>query len=354
MLATEDILQKLEKKKIPRFRAFQIMQAVCREGKRDYNEITTLPRDLQKDLQAELPILSIKPVKKAISKDGSTEKVLFELKDGYKVEAVLMRFRDGRHTVCISSQAGCQLGCKFCATGAMKFGRSLTYDEISDQVLFFAQELLQQKKHVSNIVYMGMGEPFMNYDNVIKSLRVINDPSGLGIGARNITVSTSGICDGINKFSEEKLQVNLAISLHAPNQDLRKKIMPVANKYSLSELMEAVENYLAKTGRRISYEYVMLKNINDGEAEAHELGKLIQGQLCHVNLIPYNATGNQDIEGSVPKKIIGFRDILESHGIPVTIRVTMGKDIAAACGQLANRAGSEKRIETDKTDKKDE
>ncbi|MFO0780883.1 MAG: 23S rRNA (adenine(2503)-C(2))-methyltransferase RlmN [Candidatus Gracilibacteria bacterium] len=344
MISTEDLIKNLAEKKIPRFRALQIIHAVCKEGKTEYSSISTLPQSMQELLEKELPILSLKPVRQLTSTDGSTTKTLFELKDGLKIEAVLMFFQDGRHTVCISSQAGCQLGCKFCATGTMKFGRNLTYEEIADQVLFYAQQLHHQQKRISNIVLMGMGEPFMNYDNVMKALHVINDQEGLNIGARNITVSTSGICPGIEKLMEEDLQVNLAVSLHAPNQELRKRIMPVANMYSLEKLMTALKNYLEKTHRRISYEYVMLKGINDGEEQAHELGKLIKGQLCHVNLIPYNATGIAGIEGTLQEKIKKFRDIVKEYGVPVTIRVTLGQEIAAACGQLANKdAKNEKK-----------
>ena len=338
MIASKDLFQKLTELKIPQYRAAQVMQAIYKQGKTSYESITTLPVQLQEKFKKEIPILSINPITQSNSKDGSTTKTLFELHDGLKIEAVLMNFKDGRHTVCISSQAGCQLGCKFCATGTMRFGRSLTYEEIADQVLFYAQQIHKLKQKISNIVYMGMGEPFMNYDNVIKSLRVINDPQGLNIGARNITVSTSGICEGIEKLEHENLQVNLAVSLHAPNQDLRRKIMPIANKYSLDQLMVAIKHYLQITRRRVSYEYVMLKGINDGEKEANELGTLIKGQLCHVNLIPYNATGIQGIEGSIPSQIKKFRDIVKGYGIAVTIRVTLGQDIEAACGQLANKA----------------
>lgn len=338
MLAAKDLIQKFSELKIPQYRAIQVVQAVYKQGKTSYKSITTLPLQLQEKFEKEIPILSIKPVRQSNSKDGSTAKTLFELRDGLKIEAVLMHFKDGRRTVCVSSQAGCQLGCKFCATGTMRFGRNLTYEEISDQVLFYAQQLHKKAQKISNIVYMGMGEPFMNYENVVKSLRVINDPEGLNIGARNITVSTSGICEGIEKLENENMQVNLAVSLHAPNQELRRRIMPVANKYSLDQLMAAIKHYLQKTKRRVSYEYVMLKGINDGEKEAHELGKLIRGQLCHVNLIPYNATGIQGIEGSIPEQIKKFRNIVKDYGIAVTIRVTLGQDIEAACGQLANKA----------------
>lgn len=337
MLATQDLIKKLKENGIPGFRASQIIHAACQEGIKSYSAMSTLPKSIKEILEKEVPFTSIEPVRVMTSRDGCTQKVLFHLKDGLKIEAVLMKFKDGRHSVCVSSQAGCQLGCKFCATGTMKFGRDLKDEEISDQILYFAQQLHEEKKHVTNIVFMGMGEPFMNYDNVMKAVRTMNDPKGLNIGARHITLSTSGICEGIEKLTDEPLQVNLAISLHAPNQELRQKIMPIARKYSLEQLMDAIKKYLDKTNRRISYEYVMLKGINDSPKEAKELAKLIKGQLCHVNLIPYNATDIKGIEGSMRSNIEEFCDILLAAGIAATIRVTMGQDIAAACGQLANR-----------------
>lgn len=338
MLALNDLKKELTDHGFQEFRAKQILQAICKEGKKSYDEISTLPKDLREHLKAAVPVLSLEPVIVMNSRDGMTTKSLFQLKDGKRIESVLMRFKDGRYSVCVSSQVGCQLGCTFCATGTMKFGRNLTYEEIADQVLFYAQMLHKEGKRISNIVFMGMGEPFMNYDHVVKSLYVMNDPEGLEIGARNITVSTSGICEGIEKLTEEKIQVNLAVSLHAPTQELRAKIMPIARKYSLEQLITAIKQYISKTHRRVSYEYVMLNGINDHEQEAHELAELVKGQLCHINLIPYNATSIAGISGSQRENIIAFRNIIRDAGVPVTIRVTMGQDIDAACGQLANKA----------------
>lgn len=337
MLSPQQIYQKLETLKIPRFRAKQIIQAIFKEGKSDYSQITTLPLNLRSILAKNLPVYSLKIVRKMTSKDGKTTKVLFETHDGKKIESVLMKFKDGRNSVCVSSQIGCQLGCKFCATGTMTFGRDLTYEEIADQVLVLAHELYLQNEHITNIIYMGMGEPFMNYDEVMKSAKMLNDKEALNIGARSITISTSGICEGIEKLAAEKIQFNLAVSLHAPNQELRAKIMPIANKYSLEQLMAAIKNYITTTHRRVSYEYVMLNDINDHELEAQQLSELLKDQLCHVNLIPYNATDIKNISGSSKSNITRFRDIVQSYGVPVTIRVTMGQDIAAACGQLANK-----------------
>lgn len=338
MLNLKDLTHILSSHGIPAFRAKQILFAVCKEGAQDYAQISTLSEPLKEKLKQLIPILSIEEIRLLVSRDQCTQKALFTLKDNQKIEAVLMKFEDGRTSVCVSSQAGCQLGCKFCATGTMKFGRNLTYEEIADQVLYFAQKIHKEGQHISNIVFMGMGEPFMNYDAVIQSIETINAKEGLNIGARNITISTSGICEGIEKLAKEKLQVNLAVSLHAPNQELRAKIMPIARKYHLDQLMKAIHEYIQVTHRRVSYEYVMLKNINDSEKEAGELAALLQGQLCHVNLIPYNATDIENIEGSTSSNIQKFRNILKEQGIPVTIRVTLGQDIQAACGQLANKA----------------
>ncbi len=337
MLSQKELIKKLEELKFPKFRAKQILTAICKQGVDNYEEITTLPKELKQKLQEQVPIMSLKPIRSAVSKDKRTEKTLFETNDGKKIEAVLMEFDDGRDSVCVSSQAGCQLGCKFCATGTLKFGRNLTYEEISDQVLYFAQKLYKTGRHITNIVFMGMGEPFMNYDNVMDAIRAINDPDGLNIGARHITVSTSGVCEGIKKLAEEKIQVNLAVSLHAPTQEIRQKIMPIARKYSLEQLMQAINEYIEITNRRVSYEYVMLKGINDSEKDALTLARLLKNQLCHVNLIPYNFTGIPGIEGSAKNNVKTFSEILKNRGVTSTIRMTMGQDIDAACGQLANK-----------------
>lgn len=342
MKAPEEIKTILDSQGIERFRAEQLLHAIFKEGKNDYEQIKILPQNLRRILPHTLPIFSLSLVRSVTSKDGKTTKALFETKTPdktpQKIEAVLMKFADGRHSLCVSSQAGCQLGCKFCATGTMKFGRNLMAEEIADQALYFAQRLMKEGKHITNVVYMGMGEPFMNYDNVLQSAKILNDVRGLNIGARNITLSTSGICEGIEKLADEPIQLNLAVSLHAPTQALRERIMPIARRYSLDQLMAAIQKYISKTNRRVSYEYVMLAGINDHEEEARALAELVKDQLCHVNLIPYNATGIQNIEGSKRADIWKFRDILKEAGIAVTVRVTLGQDIDAACGQLANKA----------------
>jgi 23S rRNA (adenine2503-C2)-methyltransferase len=284
-----------------------------------------------------LPIYSLSPIQFSESKDKKTIKILFELNDKEKIEAVLMKFEDGRKTVCVSSQVGCTLGCAFCSTGKGGFKRNLTYEEITDQVLYFEHILNKSDEHINHVVFMGMGEPFLNYEEVMKAVSILNDPVAFDIGMRNMTLSTSGIIPGIEKLINDNKQINLAISLHAPNDEIRKKIMPIANKYSLDDLMKVCEKYIEETHRRISYEYIMLRGINDKDEHAHELATLLRGQLCHVNLIPYNETHIKNMKASTKNRIDTFKDILELNNIPVTVRVSLGKDIDAACGQLAGK-----------------
>jgi 23S rRNA (adenine2503-C2)-methyltransferase len=335
MININDLQTGLEKLGIAKFRAAQIFNAVYKEGKIDYAQMSTLPKDLREKLSANFPILSVKPARTLASADKNTIKILFELNDGNKIESVLMKFRDGRNSICVSSQVGCQMGCIFCGTGKMKFARNLTSEEISDQVLYCSHLLSKTGQKVTNVIYMGMGEPFMNYDNVIASIKTLNDKKCLNIGIRSITVSTCGICEGIEKLADSGLQVNLAVSLHAAEQKLREKIMPIARKYTLSELMNAIGQYVFKTNRRVTYEYVMLKDTNDSEDDAHMLAALLKGQLCHINLIPYNATETSGFENSPDSRVARFVHILKKAQIPVTVRVSLGQDIMAACGQLA-------------------
>lgn len=337
MKPINEVSKVFEELGVPKFRVKQFLHAVFKEGKTDYSKIQVLPAELKSKLTELLPVLSIKPVLHVVSAKKDTEKALFEITGGQKIEAVLMRYKDGRNSICISSQAGCQMGCKFCATGTMKFGRNLTAEEIFDQVFYFYIHLQKQGESISNIVYMGMGEPFMNYDHVMESVRMLNHPDYLGLAARRITISTSGIIDGIKKLTEEPLQVNLALSLHAPTQVLREAIMPVARRWKIDELLEVVNQYTVKTKRRISFEYVMLNGINDQPETAEELAKISHGKLTHINIIPYNSTDIAGITGSEKSNIIKFKNILQKNGISVTVRVTMGQDIAAACGQLANK-----------------
>lgn len=339
MLSPQEFTSRIISAKIPKFRAVQALLAIYKQGAENYALIKQLPGELKDYMTANFPIYSIQRTAESKSTRGNVIKTLFTTGDNQKIESVLMSFKDGRNTVCVSSQVGCRLGCKFCATGKMGFIRDLEAEEIQDQVLYFQHLLHKKGQKVSNVVYMGMGEPFLNYDNVMSSIKdCLNHPDGIGLAARNITISTSGIPEGIRKLADEQIQVNLAVSLHAPNQQIREQIMPVAKMHNLNELLDSIELYISKTNRRVTYEYIMLEGINDSEKDALELAGLIKHQLCHINLIAYNATGIEGITGS-PKAIVErFNTILNDSGIASTIRVSLGRDIDAACGQLANKS----------------
>ena len=314
----------------------QIKQAVFVNLINNWDEASNLGKDLRVAL-AETAVSSLKLVKTLKSADGYTEKVLFALADDEKIEAVLIKSKDERHTVCVSSQAGCSLACAFCATGKMGCKRDLTAEEIVDQVMYFARELKKKDTWVSNVVVMGMGEPFLNYDNVLKALRTLNDKDGFNMGARSLSVSTAGVIPGIQRFAHENFQVNLAISLHAPNDDLRSKLMPINRKYHLENLMKAVEEYVKLTNRKVFFEYLLIDGVNDSIGNAEELAALMkQNHLFHVNLIKYSITSGK-FRPSPFERRENFKKTLEKHKIPVTFRVSFGEDISAACGQLMTR-----------------
>lgn len=326
-----DILKQVLKNQ-PTFRYKQCYKAIFVDLVSDWNEVTNLPGNLRNELNEECPLSIRSEIFE--SSDKNTVKALIELEDSSNIETVLMRHYD-RNTVCVSSQVGCPLNCKFCATGANGFKRNLTMDEILIQVLFFARYLKKYNKKITNIVFMGMGEPFLNYDNVLKAIRIINDKDYLGLGARHISISTSGVIDGIKKLSNENLQVNLAISLHATNDRLRSELMPINKKYNLSKLFEAVDNYIDKTSRKVMFEYMMIANVNDSRKDAEELSKLMKRKLYFLNLIPYNSTGI--FRASSQEKIEEFKNILEKNRITLSERYKHGKDIKGACGQLAGK-----------------
>lgn len=336
MILKQELIDFFKKHDMAQYRVGQVFNAVYKQGCADFGQINVLPKDLRKSLGDNFEIFSFTVEAKQISQNGDTVKAVFKLKDGSLIEGVLMRFKDGRNSVCVSSQVGCGLACAFCATGAMGLKRNLKMEEIADQVLYFDQYLKKTDAslRVTHVIFMGMGEPMLNYDEVMSAIRILNDPNYFGIAARHITVSTSGVVPGIEKFARANLQINLAVSLHAPDQKLREKLMPVAKAYRLDALMQAVKNYIKETGRRVSYEYVMLKNINDSVECAEKLAKLLKGQLCHVNLIPYNET-YRGFENAGRERIDAFKQVLEKAKIPVTVRVSLGQDIDAACGQLS-------------------
>jgi len=317
------------------YRLNQIYRAATKEFAPDIDHVTTLPKELRASLKAAgFSFDSVAPVVVQRSNDKQTSKGLFRLADGSEVEAVLMEHYNDRNTVCISSQAGCAFACAFCSTGQAGFTRQLEPTEIFDQALYFARELAQKGERITNIVFMGMGEPFHNYDSVMSAVALLNDGQGFNLGHRHITISTVGLVDKIDQFGDERLQVNLAISLHAPNDETRDSIMPINRRYKTSELMAACERYIEKTNRKIFFEYVMLRGVNDTEKHARELAALMRGKLYHVNLIPYNTTPDGPFQGTEQDHIWRFAAILDEAGVPTTVRQNMGRDIAAACGQL--------------------
>ncbi len=317
------------------YRLRQLYRAATKELLGSVDDVTTLPKDLRAALVARgVAFSAIEPIVLQHSQDGQTTKGLFRLDDGKEVEAVLIEHRGGRTTLCLSSQAGCAFACAFCSTGQGGFNRNLTAGEIFDQAWFFARRIAPDGKRLTNVVFMGMGEPFHNYDAVIDAVALLNDPQGFGLGHRHITISTVGLVDKIDAFADEHLQVNLAISLHAPTDALRSRFMPVNRRFPLPILMAACERYVAKTNRKVFFEYVMLAGVNDDAACARALAELMRGRLYHVNLIPYNTTPDAPFVATSDAKIWEFAAILDEARVPVTVRQNMGRDIAAACGQL--------------------
>jgi len=321
----------------PRFRARQVWAWAAR-GARGYDEMTDLPATLRERLANELPFSSLTLRDEARASDG-TVKALFATSDGRALEAVLMRYRDGRRSICLSSQSGCPLTCTFCATGQMRFARNLTAGEIVDQALHF-RRLQGDATPISNCVFMGMGEPMLNLDNVLAACERLPD---LGIGHRHIAISTVGWIPGIERLAEQRLPLRLALSLHAADEALRSELMPVNDRYPLKDVVEACRAFYARKRRRVFVEYVMLRGVNDRYEQALALARLLAGgrsgerPIFKVNLIPYNPTSSP-YEGSTRASIAAFRDALLAHGIPATVRLTRGRDIDAACGQLAARA----------------
>lgn len=317
----------------PRYRLKQAKSAVFKDLIEDWQGAKTLPQELRKKLTEQCPLRIRAEV---FDSQSGAAKAVLTLEDGLKIESVLLRHEAERNTICVSSQAGCPLGCQFCLTGKMGFQRNLNHSEIIEQVLFFARLLKKEDKKVSNIVFMGMGEPFLNYDNVMKAVRILNDKGDFNLGSRHFSISTCGIIEGIEKLANENLQVNLAISLHAVGDELRGKIMPINEKYPIRKILRAVNDYIKKTKRRVMFEYIMIKDINDSDEEAQKLAQLLKDiPLSFVNLISYNPTGI--FKPSLPERIKKFKEILGKAGISVTQRHRFGEDIKAACGQLAGK-----------------
>lgn len=328
----EDLELELQNMGEKKFRAGQLFHWIYVEKVKDFDDMTNLSLELREKLKDNYTMCNYKILRKQESSDG-TKKYLFDILDGNAIETVLMQYHHGK-TVCVSTQVGCKMGCKFCASTGIKFIRNLTAGEIVEQILAVEQDI---GENISNIVYMGIGEPLDNYDNVIKSIRIMNNQKGLNIGARHISVSTSGLVPKIYDLANENIPCTLSISLHATTDEKRSAMMPVNNAYNISQLMEACKEYIKATNRRISFEYALAKDNNDNLEDAKRLVKLLKGMLCHVNLIPINKIENGAYVKSTNENIIKFRDYLNDNGIVATIRRELGSDIEAACGQLRRK-----------------
>lgn len=314
------------------FRAEQIFKWLYQEKVKSFDDMTNLSLELREKLKQNYTMCNFKILRKQESKDG-TIKYLFDVLDGNAIETVLMSYHHG-YSICVSSQIGCKMGCKFCASTGINFIRNLSSGEIVEQILAVEQDTGYR---ISNVVLMGIGEPLDNYDNVVNAIHIINNPKGINIGARHISLSTSGLVPKIYKLAEENIQCTLSISLHATNNKKRSSMMPVNDAYPIEELIQACKDYIEKTHRRISFEYALAKDNNDNIEDAKELVKLLKGMICHVNLIPINKIENGKFDKSSNDNIIKFRDYLNDHGIVATIRRELGSDIDAACGQLRRK-----------------
>lgn len=328
----EELKEELKEMGEKTFRAEQIFKWLYEEKVQSFDEMTNLSLPLREKLKNNYTMCNFNILKKQESKDG-TIKYLLDVLDGNAIETVLMRYHHG-NSICVSSQIGCKMGCKFCASTGINFIRNLSSGEIVEQIIRVEQDT---EERISNVVFMGIGEPLDNYDNVVNAIRLINYPKGLNIGARHISISTSGLVPRIYQLAEENIQCTLSISLHATNNENRSSMMPVNQTYPIEELLQACKDYIQKTNRRISFEYALAKDNNDNIEDAKELVKRLKGMLCHVNLIPINKIENGKFTKSSMENIMKFRDYLNDHGIVATIRIELGSDIDAACGQLRRK-----------------
>ena len=333
-LSESELVAWLAERKQKRFRAKQVRRWLFEKGAASVDDMTDLPRALR-DTMRDTTVLGTLTVAAEQRSRDATVKRLYRLPDGHLIESVLMHYADGRRTACISSQAGCAMGCVFCATGQMGFARHLTATEIFEQVWRYDRALKASGERLSNVVLMGMGEPFHNYDAVVAAMRRMN--TDLGIGARHITVSTVGLVPKIRQLAEEGLQVTLAVSLHAATDTARSALMPVNRRWPIEELVDACREYVDKTHRRVTFEWALIDGETDSVAEARRLGRLLSGLLCHVNVIPLNPTGGYGGQPSSPERVRKFVQTLGKHGVPASVRMRRGIDIDAGCGQLRSR-----------------
>lgn len=328
----------------PEYRRDQIWHWIYVELAEDAQEITTLPLELRDQLAKSFRFQELAQQRRVVSHDGETEKFLLSLNSGKSIEVVLMRYQD-RRTACISTQVGCAMGCTFCATGQMGFGRHLAAGEIVAQVLHVARRLREDGDRLTNVVVMGMGEPFHNYQATVEAIRRLNHPAGFNFGARRFTVSTVGLVPMIERFGRELPQVNLAVSLHAATNDLRGRLLPINHKYPLKVLIPACREHVRRTGRRITFEWALIEDVNDGQDQAAAMCRLVEGLNCHVNLIPLNPTLGFAGDPSPHARVAAFQSTLQSSGIPTTVRVRRGIEIDAGCGQLATEESRPQREE---------
>lgn len=331
-LSFNDLENYLLEKGLKPFRAKQIFKWLYEKRVKSFLDMSDISKDLKEELNKDFYFYELKEIRRQESKDG-TIKFLFELNDGALIESVLMVFDYG-YSACISSQVGCNMGCKFCASGLLKKQRDLSAGEIVLQVLCIQRYLDTKNERLDNIVVMGTGEPFDNYDNLMKALSIINSPYGLEIGARHISISTCGLVPGIRRFANEKVQYNLAVSLHAANDELRSELMPINKAYNLKELMDAISYYSELNNRRITFEYLLIAGLNNSSKDADDLKKYLKGKNAYINLIPYNEVKENPYRSTTPEETLEFYDLLKKRGIAVTLRQKRGDDIDAACGQL--------------------
>ncbi len=328
------------------YRARQVWEWAYRRFASSYDEMMNLPADLRLQMARELPFPTADTVTEQASDDGLTRKRLLRLADGKLIECVLMLYDPrsdsrGRATVCVSSQAGCAMGCVFCATGQAGFERNLTSGEILAQIVGFAREQRERGgQALTNVVFMGMGEPMANYNAMWRAVETLHAPDGIGMASRHITISTVGLIPGIRKLTEESLQVGLAVSLHAPEEALREQLIPTAHRFPLTDILDACRDYVAATGRRVTFEYCLMDGVNDSPEQARALGRALEGILCHVNLIPVNPTSDGTIARPRRTRTLAFQRELSAYGVPCTVRVEKGVEISAACGQLSAASAS--------------